>query len=136
MSSVLSIGGKMNLTARSRHGGRIRSMQSRIAVGSSASASSTAVRQSLGLPREQRCGGECRLVAEAGPPAGRVARPALLEQAARAPAPAVFVTAHQTWSSPWFDRRRIPSAAVGGVGCYVGNFMVALMAINQKFDTS
>jgi hypothetical protein len=47
-----------------------------------------------------------------------------------------WLPAHQTWSSPWFDRWRIPGAAVVGVGCYLGNFMVASMAINQEFDAS
>ncbi|HYZ40788.1 MAG TPA: hypothetical protein VE687_09195 [Stellaceae bacterium] len=37
MSAALSIGGNANLTVRSRHGGRRRSRQSRIAVGSPAS---------------------------------------------------------------------------------------------------
>jgi hypothetical protein len=37
-------------------------------------------RQSLGLAREQRGGGECRLVPRAGPRTGRVARPPLLER--------------------------------------------------------
>jgi hypothetical protein len=77
MSSVLSIGGEVNLTARSRHGGRIRSMQSRIAVGSPASASSTAMRvRAADSPREKRCGGECRLIAEPSRrPAGLPDRP-------------------------------------------------------------
>src|SRR5207245_10278285 len=39
-----SIGGRLNLTARPRHGGSTRSMQSRIAVGSPPSAISTALR--------------------------------------------------------------------------------------------
>jgi hypothetical protein len=38
------VGGKVNLTLRSRHGGRSHSMQSRMAVGSLASTSSTAFR--------------------------------------------------------------------------------------------
>jgi len=42
--SVPSIGGRRNLTVRSRRGGSTRSMQSRIAVGSPASAISTALR--------------------------------------------------------------------------------------------
>lgn len=42
MSAALSIGGKTNFTTRSRHGGRMRSMQSRNAVGSPTSAASTA----------------------------------------------------------------------------------------------
>ena len=43
-SAALSIGGKANLTMRSRQGGRMRSRQSRSAVGSPTSASSTALR--------------------------------------------------------------------------------------------
>jgi hypothetical protein len=41
---TLSIGGKANFTERSRRGGRMRSRQRRIAVGSPAKASSTALR--------------------------------------------------------------------------------------------
>ena len=44
ISAALSIGGSANLTVRSRQAGRIRSRQSRIAVGSPTSASSTALR--------------------------------------------------------------------------------------------
>src|SRR6516164_5011105 len=44
ISAAFSIGGNVNLTGRSRHGGTMRSMQSRNAVGSPASASSTALR--------------------------------------------------------------------------------------------
>jgi hypothetical protein len=69
-------------------------------------------RQSLGLAREQLGGGECRLVAATGPAAPRVTRPALPERGPAHPPPAVLVTAHQTCSSPWFNRRRIPSVAV------------------------
>ncbi|HXO91389.1 MAG TPA: hypothetical protein VN849_11435, partial [Stellaceae bacterium] len=43
ISAALSIGGKMNFTVRSRHGGRMRSMHRRNAVGSPPSASSTAL---------------------------------------------------------------------------------------------
>src|SRR5208282_2994578 len=44
MSAALSIGDSANLTARSRQGGRMRSRQSLSAVGSPASANSTALR--------------------------------------------------------------------------------------------
>jgi hypothetical protein len=75
-------------------------------------------RQSLGLAREQRGGGECRLITGGGPSAGRVARPALLERAPDAPAPAVLVTAHQM-GTPWFSRWRF--AAMASTRCYIGN---------------
>ena len=96
ISSVFSIGGKVNLTARSRHGGRIRSMQSRIAVGSPASASSTAARvRASAPPREalrQRASPCCgnRAGGRPGCPTGPS------RTAARAPASAVLLTAHQT----------------------------------------
>src|SRR6516165_2598441 len=44
ISATFSIGGKVKLTVRSRHRGRIRSVQSRIGVGSPSRASSTALR--------------------------------------------------------------------------------------------
>jgi hypothetical protein len=45
---ALSIGGNANLTVRSRQGGKMRSRQSRIAVGSPTRASSTTLRVSAG----------------------------------------------------------------------------------------
>src|SRR6516165_1925630 len=91
ISAALSIGGDSNLTVRSRQGGRMRSMQSRVApTGQSPWAEGPRVageRQLDGPPGhglepafEQSRGGERLLVTGPGPPAGGVARPALRQQ--------------------------------------------------------
>jgi hypothetical protein len=81
ISAALSIGGSANLTARSRQGGRMRSIQSRIAVGSPASAISTARRvKPSASPSSSTAAASVLLVARAGRAAGRVARPPLCER--------------------------------------------------------
>ena len=102
-SAAFSIGGNSNLTARSRHGGKMRSMQSRSAVGSPASASSTALRvKASDSPSSSTAAASVFLLrAPTGRPAGCPTGP--LQMAARAPAPAVKVL--QSSGFPLFDRQ-------------------------------
>jgi hypothetical protein len=95
-SLTLSIGGKVNLTVRSRHGGKSRSMQSRMAVGSPASASSTALRVNASdSPASNAAAASVALLREPGRrPAGLPDRP--FSNGRPRARPAVFVTAHQT----------------------------------------
>jgi hypothetical protein len=127
MSAALSIGGSANLTERSRQGGRMRSIQSRIAVGSPASAISTArrVKPSASPSSSTAAASVFLLRAPAGRPAGWPDRP--FANGRPVPAP-VLVKAHQPLSSPWV---RPPShfTRSGRRRCYLGDFIFAKMAI-------
>jgi hypothetical protein len=91
MPAALSIGGKTSFTAHSRHGGRIRSRQGCMAVGSPASASSTALRvKASDSPASSAAAVSLFLLRAPARATGGVARPAL-SNAVRAPAPAVLV---------------------------------------------
>jgi hypothetical protein len=81
ISAGLSIDGTANLTARSRHGGKMRSRQSRIAVGIAGECQLDSLAgQGLGLAFEQCGGGDRRTVAATRPATPRVARPAGFER--------------------------------------------------------
>jgi hypothetical protein len=96
ISAALSIGGNSNLTVRSRQGGRTRSMQSRIAVGSPARASSTVLLVKTSdclqvvLRRHESSCCENWPADRRGGPIGP------FRTAARAPASVVLVKAHQS----------------------------------------
>jgi hypothetical protein len=78
--SIPSIGGKLNFTVRSRHGGSTRSMQSRIAAVIAGERHLDGLaRQRLRFAREKCLGGKGRLVARTPSPAARVTRSALFE---------------------------------------------------------
>jgi hypothetical protein len=82
-------------------------MQSRIAIGSHGERELDGrARQSLGLPARSAAAVSVALLREPGRrPAGLADRP--FSHLRPRPTPAVLATAHQTWSSPLFDRRRI-----------------------------
>jgi hypothetical protein len=86
ISAGLSIVGSSNLTARSRHGGRMRSTQSRMAIGSSPSASSTTLRvKASDSPASSVAAAIVALLRQPGRRPGRIARPALFERSPSGP---------------------------------------------------
>src|SRR6202011_1828086 len=127
MSAALSIGGSWNLTVRSRHGAKMRSRQSRIAVGSPASASSTALRvKASDSPSSSAAATLVALLREPiRRPAGFPDRPF---SNVRAPAPTVLVKAHQPFASPRSRRQISKPRSLGSMQCYFGNFMIIAAA--------
>ena len=112
MSAALSIGGSANSTGRSRHRGRMRSIQPQCHRVAGLSRLDGLPGQSLGLAGEQRHRGEGRPVARTGSPPGRVVRPAFSNPRPRDSRVSICESS-STISVSRSCRRRVRHAATG-----------------------
>src|SRR6516164_4759902 len=123
ISLAFSIDGSVNLTGRSRHGGKMRSMQSRNAVGSPARASSTALRVKASDSPSSSTAAVSVFLLRQPYRHRRVARPDFYKRPAAHLLRRVRII--QSSEFPWFNRHPVPGAVITRLCLYSNLIIIA-----------